>query len=331
LQLISQLETALRSASQQSVVTAERSLRQQEIQAESEAQRQLVRDLFAKEDKVTQLMERFNALMDEGRYLDARKAGELARDNSPHHVGPQDAALTDAPIDAGQANNLTFAYANREAHRTGFQSMMMSIERSGVPLVDDPPVVYPDPEVWKLLTERRDKYKSVDLARNNPAEVKIIKALDEMTELDNIQEMPLTDLIDYLKTRHQIEIQLDNKALEEAGVALDTPITRNLRNITLRSALRLVLRELDLTYVIRDEVLLITTNAQAETIMTSKVYPVADLVIPIRNQGLSGFGGLGGGAGGIGGGGGGFGGGGGGGGFGGGGGGGGLGGGGGQF
>ena len=76
LQLVAQLETALRSASQQAVVTAERNLRQQEIQAESEAQRQLVRDLFAKEDKVTQLMERFNALMDEGRYLDARNAGE---------------------------------------------------------------------------------------------------------------------------------------------------------------------------------------------------------------------------------------------------------------
>ncbi len=300
LQLVSQLETALRSASQQAVIVADRTLRQQEVRAESEAQQQLVRDLFAQEDKVTQLMERFNALMDEGRYLDARNAAVLARDNNPHRVGPQEAALTDAPIEAAQVDNIMFAYANRENHRTGFQSMMMSVQRSGVPLVDDPPVVYPDPEVWKLLTERREKYKNVDLARNNTAEVKIVKALDEMTELDNIQEMPLTDVIDYLKTKHDIEIQLDSKALEEAGVALDTPITRNLKNITLRSALRLMLRELDLTYVIRDEVLLITTTAQAETIMTTKVYPVADLVIPIRNQGMSGFGGLGGGGGGMG-------------------------------
>ena len=59
-----------------------------------------------------------------------------------------------------------------------------------------------------------------------------------------------------------------------------------------------MLRDLELTYVIRDEVLLITTVSNAETIMTTKVYPVADLVIPIRNMGMSGFGQLGGGMGG---------------------------------
>ena len=174
--------------------------------------------------------------------------------------------------------------------------MMMSIERSGVPLGGRSAGGLPGPRSLEAAHRAPREIQERRPARNNPAEVKIVKALDEMTELDNIQEMPLTDVIDYLKTKHDIEIQLDNKALEEAGVALDTPITRNLKNITLRSALRLVLRELDLTYVIRDEVLLITTTAQAETIMTTKVYPVADLVIPIRNQGISGFGGLGGGA-----------------------------------
>ncbi|HEX3655494.1 MAG TPA: hypothetical protein VHV55_06805 [Pirellulales bacterium] len=105
----------------------------------------------------------------------------------------------------------------------------------------------------------------------------IEKALDEPTEVEFI-EAPLTDVIEFLKTRHQVEMQLDRKALDEAGVAADTQITRNLKGISLRSALRLMLRDLELTYVIRDEVLLITTVSNAETIHTTRVYAVGDLL-----------------------------------------------------
>ncbi|HEX3655493.1 MAG TPA: hypothetical protein VHV55_06800 [Pirellulales bacterium] len=105
----------------------------------------------------------------------------------------------------------------------------------------------------------------------------IEKALDQPTEIEFI-EAPLTDVIDFLKKRHKIEIQLDNKALEESGVALDTQITRNVKGISLRSALRLILRDLELAYVIRDDVLLITTQSNAETILMTRVYQVADLL-----------------------------------------------------
>jgi hypothetical protein len=115
------------------------------------------------------------------------------------------------------------------------------------------------------------------LAGETPAGARIEKALDEPTELD-CQEQPLTDLIDFFKSKHHIEIQLDQKALEEAGVATDTPFTRHLRDLSLRSALKLLLREADLTFIVRDEMLLITTTAQAEAIMTLRVYPVADLI-----------------------------------------------------
>src|SRR4029079_5523772 len=130
-------------------------------------------------------------------------------------------------------------------------------------------------------------------------------------------------------------VQLNQTALAEAGIGTDSPVTINLRNISLRSALRLMLKNLQLTYIIQDEVLIITTKEDAEKDLVVKVYPVADLVLPIDASQLGGIGGQsGGGIGGQSGGGGGFGGGlGGGGGFGGGGGGlgGGLGGGGGQF
>ncbi len=42
--------------------------------------------------------------------------------------------------------------------------------------------------------------------------------------------------------------------------------------------------EYDLTYIVKDEVLLITTQDKAETELVTKAYPVADLVIPIRSM-----------------------------------------------
>ena len=40
-------------------------------------------------------------------------------------------------------------------------------------------------------------------------------------------------MIDYLKDYHKIEIQLDKKALDDVGIGSDTPVTKNLKGITL--------------------------------------------------------------------------------------------------
>jgi hypothetical protein len=98
-------------------------------------------------------------------------------------------------------------------------------------------------------------------------------------------------------------------------VAIDEPINRTLSGITLRSAMKIILEPLGLTYIIEDEVMKITTIIAADEKLSSRVYPVGDLVIPVttpssggRSGGLGGSmggmmgGGMGGGMGGMGGG-----------------------------
>ena len=131
---------------------------------------------------------------------------------------------------------------------------------------------------------REEEYASMDLASRGPAEKKIIAALNSPTELKCI-EAPLADVIDYFKDRHNIEIQIDTRALDDVGLGTDTPVTGDLKGISLRSALRLMLQALDLTYVIEDEVLLITTPEEAEIKLNTKAYPVADLVLPLGASG----------------------------------------------
>jgi hypothetical protein len=110
-------------------------------------------------------------------------------------------------------------------------------------------------------------------------ETRILAALEEPTTLE-FTETPLQDAVDYLKAKHELQIQLDSKALEDVGIASDTPVTRSVKNIKLKSALGLLLRDMDLTYLIQDEVLLITTKDKAEGPdgLITRTYPVADLV-----------------------------------------------------
>ena len=130
-----------------------------------------------------------------------------------------------------------------------------------------------------LTRSHGERYSAMDLAKRGPSDERIKQALNSPTEMEFV-DTPLTDVIDYLKDYHQIEIQLDKKALEEASIALDTPVKKNLKGMSLKSALRLTLSELGLTYIIQDEVLLITTKEAAEQKLETVVYPVADLVLP---------------------------------------------------
>lgn len=114
------------------------------------------------------------------------------------------------------------------------------------------------------------------LPKISKAEEKILAALASPTQIEAV-EMPLHDVCNFLQDLHAIEIQLDNRALEDAGVASDSPITRHVSGTSLRSALRLLLSDHNLTYVVRDDVLLITSQDEAESMLITRTYPVADL------------------------------------------------------
>ena len=106
-----------------------------------------------------------------------------------------------------------------------------------------------------------DRY--LEQHRADPREASIRAALDQNTNFRFI-ERPFSGVIDDLKQSHDIEIQLDRRALDDAGIPMNTPITRSIKGVTLRSALNLWLHDLDLTYVVKNGVLMITTEAEAQ-------------------------------------------------------------------
>lgn len=95
------------------------------------------------------------------------------------------------------------------------------------------------------------------------------------------QDTPLRKVLEELRSVHGINIVPDKATLHEEGVNLDHPVTLKLEGIPLKSALKLLLDQAGLTYALEDEVLKITTPNHARGPRIQRVYPVADLVIPL--------------------------------------------------
>jgi hypothetical protein len=91
-------------------------------------------------------------------------------------------------------------------------------------------------------------------------------------------ETALNNVLSQVSEEYGIPIQIDRTALDEAGIGVDAPVTINLHNISLRSALKLTFRNLQLTWLIQDEVLMVTTNQEADKHLDTCIYNVQGLV-----------------------------------------------------
>jgi RNA polymerase sigma factor (sigma-70 family) len=101
--------------------------------------------------------------------------------------------------------------------------------------------------------------------------------LDDVVSL-NLDKQPFGKAINFLQNYTGLNIVLDPKALSDQNVTSASPITLKADNISVETALKLMLRPLRLTYRIEDEVLLITSPQRPQT--NPKVYYIGDLIMP---------------------------------------------------
>ncbi len=116
----------------------------------------------------------------------------------------------------------------------------------------------------------------VQTAAARKAEAQILEAMAKPCTIE-FKEVPLTDVVTFFKKTCNVNVVLDTIALDEIGIGSDTPVTLSVDKITVRSALALLLKPLDLTWMIRNEVLMITTYEEAEGNLSTRMYPVGDL------------------------------------------------------
>jgi hypothetical protein len=121
------------------------------------------------------------------------------------------------------------------------------------------------PEILRFLPEDEPDNESL-----------VHETLDQYVSLQ-FKDLPLRALADAVAKKCDISVVIDAQALTDEGVAIDTPITLNVARVTLRSALKLALDPLQLRAIVDDEVLMITTAADAVNHLNLVVYDVTDL------------------------------------------------------
>jgi HEAT repeat protein len=129
------------------------------------------------------------------------------------------------------------------------------------------------------LTQLVARPLAVDDPRALPApsmyEARVYAALAEPATL-NVDDQPLDEVLAQLAARHGLtgKYLLDLKALEDAGLAADTPASAHVADVPLAAALTALLRPLALHWSIRHDVLWIATHEYLNDTFQHSFYPL---------------------------------------------------------
>ena len=134
--------------------------------------------------------------------------------------------------------------------------------------------------------EPTDDFCQCVVGTNSPTVARIEKAMASPLRSAGLtfSEAPLQQVAHVIEEEYGFPIRLDAPALDEIGISVEEPVTFSISGISLRSALRLMLQPLQLTYIIQDEVLLITTPEAAEHELVICVYDVREIVGAAKDQ-----------------------------------------------
>lgn len=230
------------------------------------------------QDKLAELLEQFNNLIDEQRYAEAEVLAKQAKELAP-----------DSEVVQGMLLNSQMAHRVREQQmiyemkEEGVVGMLGSVDESSIPYDDRLPLQYGDAKAWTDISSSRIEWLRQQHTRLTPAEQIIQESLTTKVDV-RFDNQPLAEVMDTLGRMAGVNVYLDPEGLRAEGVTTDEPITVNLTQpISLRSALNLILEPLRLSYVIQNEVLRITSEQTRDSDVYPRVYNVADLVIPIPN------------------------------------------------
>ena len=300
--LESQVASAIQTAARAEATKKEEYARIEAVQSNQSATKRLLTETDRRDSTVQQLVERYNSLMAQQLYAAAN-----------NEIAPQITAVNrDTVIDVVTnlesnlaANAQLIEDVIRKRNRAFVDSLYLN-ELALIPFVDEPPIRYPPADVWQALSARRiERYASIDLSGGKESERVIFRALNQKADVA-FNAQPLSAVMKFFSDTFGVPIVIDDKALEDENITQDEPITLNLPPVSFRSALKLILEPLQLTYVIQDEVMRITSKQASANVV--RVYPVGDLVIGAGQLSMGGggmmggMGGMGGGMGGMGGG-----------------------------
>jgi general secretion pathway protein D len=147
------------------------------------------------------------------------------------------------------------------------------------------------PRNWKQLSESRKEFEAQG-AGETEADAALREKLKREIERLSFAEIELKDVIQFLREYSDANIHVNWRALTAAGIEQTTKVSVDVRKISVKRALDLVLRDVsgsgaaagaesELRYVVDGGVLTISTKADLAKEPIRRVYDVRDLLVPV--------------------------------------------------
>ncbi|MFO0925936.1 MAG: vWA domain-containing protein [Gemmataceae bacterium] len=267
------------------------------------------------QDRVRERMRIYHNLMDQAREEEAQKQAILMRDEMVTRGQPVPPAVTAAYQIAQSRYYLKEVQELRRLREDRFLATMLEVERSHVPFPDEPPVVFPDSAIIRRLTRNRfdnwrdwskyriERYSVTTFGADRPGDLdRLRRLMNEKFDYGGLDDPKTTlyEALDQLKKAtlsklpggRDIDFDVNEKAFKyemlndvlKTEVASPNAIPR-MENVTLATVLKRILAKVPVpsgaTYILRPNTIEITTGQFATAEKAVRVYPVADLVVPI--------------------------------------------------
>jgi len=147
------------------------------------------------------------------------------------------------------------------------------------------------PRNWKQLSQSRKEFQA-QAAGETEADAALREKLKREIERLSFADIDFRDVITFLREYSDANIHVNWRALTAAGIEPTTKVSVDVRKITVKRALDLVLRDVsgsgaaagpesELRYVIDGGVLTISTKADLAKEPIRRVYDVRDLLVPV--------------------------------------------------
>jgi len=276
--LLLRVQNAIRYASQEKQKIEMDNVAKQAVEAtRAERERKLAADQH-KQQSVMQLVEKGNADLKQGHFSDAELAATKALEFDPDNLGAI-ALKYKARMESRMEANRKLSSEKEEA----IMGTLAAVDKVAIPFGDDTitSIKYPDARTWTDLTKSRQRrFGEIENSIRSQKELEIERKLSEPITL-SFTETPLGDVVEFLQNATGVNVFLDRHSLETENIASDRPISISLANIPLKSALKILLDQMELEYMIGNDVLMITTPLKKQGKVYNKTYFVGDLVVPI--------------------------------------------------
>jgi type II secretory pathway component GspD/PulD (secretin) len=231
-----------------------------------------------KKSQIKALMDQAQDAYAKGQLAEAETFAKRAQEIDPNEIAPGLMAYK-----ANLERHYNQSVADKKAKEEGFLGAMHSVDTASVIDVKALDKGINMGTSFKDLTRERMLTNARLAEKKTPAAMDIEKKLNEPISI-NMNNQTLEEAVTFLQNYTNLNVVLDPRALQDEGLSKESKVSLTLQKAKLRTALKLMLQPLGLTWKVEDDVLMITSKQASRDTTYVKSYSVADLVIgPDRN------------------------------------------------